>query len=302
MNSPTRWEWMKAVFSEDGPQGQKGGRHSRDSVQGWAVRLTLAAVAQHMDPSGGNCWPSAPTLAVETGLGERTVRQALGRAVEEGWISREARGRGYRYSPLIPAAHAAVEDSEPRRPMPESEQQDEAVTAAARAGVTTPAAHATAAAHAPRPRRPVPPSSTREVGTTTPSTSSPVSKTLPPPTSRDATLRRESVAHVDLGKVRSVLRDECLLGDDEGTLPDGSVVGIGLLLVQFADLRQYIDPEFLLEIIQLVRYDTSDPDDPPPGPRECFSLRWLTPERLSRLEGQVHKRRPPDPMQAAGGE
>lgn len=101
-------------------------------------------------------------------------------------------------------------------------------------------------------------------------------------------------------EVRSTLRDVCLLGDDEATLPDGTHVGLGLLLVQWAELRESYEPELLLEIVRCVRRDPEEA----PGKLEAFTLRWLTPARLSRLEGQAHKRlelrAALDPVQAAG--
>lgn len=284
---PTRWEWMQTVLSADGPTGQKGHRHDFDSVTAQAVRLALCALGQHMDPSGGSCFPSIPLLAVETSLGERTIRRALQWAVEEGWVDREPRGRGYIYRPLIPAALAGVHENGKRPPWPESETEEGGSTPAALAGVPIPAALATVAARASdtgRPgtghRPPWPPSSISEVARE--EVSSPVYSTLPPILQSEQ--RREDVAHVDR-EIRLALRNECLLGENEGTLPDGTHVTLGLLVTQWReDLAPFFERELLLGMLRLVRSDEDAPQA-----HECFTLRWFEPERLSRLEGLARR-------------
>jgi hypothetical protein len=64
------------------------------------VALTLSL---HMNERGGSAFPSAPTLARETGLHERTVRTHLNELVQLGWLARELRpGRVSVYSAAIP--------------------------------------------------------------------------------------------------------------------------------------------------------------------------------------------------------
>jgi hypothetical protein len=74
------------------------------------VALTLAL---HMNERGGSAFPGAPRLARETGLHLTTVKNALGRLVEAGWLEIVARGgspRGgrrsaHQYEARIPVAY-----------------------------------------------------------------------------------------------------------------------------------------------------------------------------------------------------
>jgi hypothetical protein len=52
-----------------------------------STRLVLLALAKHMDGQGGSCWPSAETLATETGLSLRAVKTHLAVARRLRWIS-----------------------------------------------------------------------------------------------------------------------------------------------------------------------------------------------------------------------
>jgi hypothetical protein len=83
-----------------------------------------------------------------------------------------------------------------------------------------------------------------------------------------------------------VLRNECLHGDDEGILPDGTVVTLGLLVTQWReDLAPFFEREILLAMIQLVRSD-----EDAPAPHECFTLRWFREgSRLGRLDGRARQ-------------
>lgn len=82
----------------------------------------MLALSLHMNERGGSAFPSAPTLAEETGLSTRAVEGHLRGATEDGWLARKefpGRGRGWRrvsYSARIPPdvrkALAAVIDAE----------------------------------------------------------------------------------------------------------------------------------------------------------------------------------------------
>jgi DNA-binding MarR family transcriptional regulator len=54
------------------------------------LKVTLLAVANYADEEG-KCWPSQERLALDTDLSERSVRDALKRLQEMGYLSREAR-------------------------------------------------------------------------------------------------------------------------------------------------------------------------------------------------------------------
>ncbi len=86
--------------------------------------------------------------------------------------------------------------------------------------------------------------------------------------------------------MRLVLRQECLFGEDEGILPDGTHVGLGLLIEQLADyVPNPIDLETFVEMVRLVR---RQPDGP--GPDECFTLRWFRiGDRLGRVESEARR-------------
>ncbi len=86
--------WRSAVASKHGP-------HS-------SVRLVLLTLGLHMNEKGGSCFPSQATLAEETGLTIKTVRDRLQEAEEQGWIIRGekgASGQGWKrheYRAVIP--------------------------------------------------------------------------------------------------------------------------------------------------------------------------------------------------------
>lgn len=86
---PTRWAWIKAILSEDGPPGS-------------TMRLALLGVASHLDLQGDGAFPSIPRLARETELGISTLKRDLADAENYGWIVREKRGRGYMYRASLP--------------------------------------------------------------------------------------------------------------------------------------------------------------------------------------------------------
>lgn len=129
------------------------------------------------------------------------------------------------------------------------------------------------------------------LGLGTPSKVFPASSTSPPSTGRGK--RREGLApEVWRDRVRSTLRTECLLGDDEATLPDGTVVGIGLLLTQFCEMSEVVERDVLVEMVKQVRKR-----EDAPGPSEAFTLRWLRAhgrwgELESAARGSLFRRTP----------
>lgn len=76
-----------------------------------ADRLVALAVLQHAGAAG--CFAGERTLAAETALARNTIRAAMRRLVDAGWLSREVRHRGkgeyktYTYWPTMPIAGGA---------------------------------------------------------------------------------------------------------------------------------------------------------------------------------------------------
>lgn len=89
-----RYNWRVAVLSEQGPPCS-------------TCRLALLALNHHMDDDG-YCWPGIDTIAREIHMNEKTVREHLKDACEQGWIDRRQRNangkgwRGYGYQATIP--------------------------------------------------------------------------------------------------------------------------------------------------------------------------------------------------------
>ncbi|MFB3084252.1 MAG: helix-turn-helix domain-containing protein [Gammaproteobacteria bacterium] len=91
---PFVFDWQRAILSPKGPE------HS-------TTRLVLMALSIHMRPDGSKCFPSVRTIALETGLSERSVCTHLQRAEQQGWIRKRKRGTGrgwarHEYVPLFP--------------------------------------------------------------------------------------------------------------------------------------------------------------------------------------------------------
>lgn len=70
--------WRHALASEEGPP-KSVDRH---------VALTLSL---HLSTEGLGAWPSQDTVALRTGLTDRTVGRALKRLCDSGWFSRQER-------------------------------------------------------------------------------------------------------------------------------------------------------------------------------------------------------------------
>lgn len=58
-----------------------------------AAKLVLVSIANHADRVGRNAWPSQESIAIESTMGERTVRRHVLWLEEHGWIVRYRRGR-----------------------------------------------------------------------------------------------------------------------------------------------------------------------------------------------------------------
>lgn len=72
--------WRRLIASEHGPKSS-------------TTRLVLHTLGIHMDQTGGSCFPSTKTLAVESGLSERFVCRHLSIAVDEGWLLKSSAGK-----------------------------------------------------------------------------------------------------------------------------------------------------------------------------------------------------------------
>jgi DNA-binding transcriptional MocR family regulator len=92
--------WRNAFASEEGPSCGVD-RH---------VAMTLSL---YMNGDGLGAWPSQDTLALRTGLTDRTVGRALERLCGEGWLARQPRKSsrgirhkryGYEYRATLPKA------------------------------------------------------------------------------------------------------------------------------------------------------------------------------------------------------
>lgn len=77
-------------------------------------KLVAFALSLHMNERGESCFPSQPTLARETSLSERAVREHLLSLLREGWIEREKRpGRSDLYVSTTPAGGSGVPQTDP---------------------------------------------------------------------------------------------------------------------------------------------------------------------------------------------
>ena len=92
------FSWRSAICDSDLSSTQ---RH---------VALTLSL---HMNERGGSCFPSVATLMDETGLAERTVREALKALSKAGWLVKKERSTGSgrqtsnEYQALVPEGEGA---------------------------------------------------------------------------------------------------------------------------------------------------------------------------------------------------
>lgn len=105
--------WRSAVASQFGPSKP-------------TTRHVLLTLSLHMNERGGSCFPSTETLALETGLSQRSVEEHLRVAEQGGWIRRRGMGlagQGWRKLTYT----AAVPDSA-RRGLREERDRDEMVT------------------------------------------------------------------------------------------------------------------------------------------------------------------------------
>lgn len=87
-------------------------------------KLVAFALSLHMNERGESCFPSQPTLARETSLSERAVREHLLSLNQQGWIARtKRRGKSDLYVTTTPAGGSGVGEGHPgttfRRPRQE---------------------------------------------------------------------------------------------------------------------------------------------------------------------------------------
>lgn len=81
---------------------------SRESGLSPTQRHVALTLSLHMSEKGDSCFPSMARLVDETGLGLSTIREAMRRLAEQGWLEREVsheRGRTNRYRALVPDAY-----------------------------------------------------------------------------------------------------------------------------------------------------------------------------------------------------
>ena len=89
--------WRDALCSAEGPPS--------------TTRLVLLVLSTYMNADGSNCFPSTQTIAIASGLSEKSVITHLQVAAKLGWIRKCEHGRSFggrgwkkhRYEPLIPA-------------------------------------------------------------------------------------------------------------------------------------------------------------------------------------------------------
>lgn len=93
-NPTVRSLWRDAIKSEHGPGPTK--------------RLILLLLADYMGPDGDDCFPSIKRVAGEAGIGYSTARKHVNESVENGWLERRKRKRGYVFLPSIPPDVGAV--------------------------------------------------------------------------------------------------------------------------------------------------------------------------------------------------
>ncbi len=94
--SQERGEWLRAIL--------------RDPNMRSAYRIA-AALGDYLNRDNGTAWPSLPTLADQVGAHVATVRRAINRLVEAGYLSRTiGRGRGHSctYRIAVPAPSEKV--------------------------------------------------------------------------------------------------------------------------------------------------------------------------------------------------
>lgn len=69
--------WRKAIAKSDLPP---------------TVRLVAHTLGLHMNPDGSSCHPGDALVAKESGLSDRSVRSAIGRLMNDGWLVQLAGG------------------------------------------------------------------------------------------------------------------------------------------------------------------------------------------------------------------
>lgn len=89
-----RETWL-AVFSDSGWRDEGGVWHAASPFTATEQHVALT-LATYMSANGDSCFPSIPRLAAGSGRSDSTVRDALNRIVEFGFLERQRkRGRGH---------------------------------------------------------------------------------------------------------------------------------------------------------------------------------------------------------------
>lgn len=255
---------MKAV-AERGPESP-------------TTRHVLLTLALHMEAGGTSCHPSTTTLARETGLTDRSVREHLIRAEKEGWIGRRKRGRVYHYTPRIPERGSGVQGGEPRKEVPGSEGEtpeggsgvgavENPSTPEARSGVSGPEESADTGSTFRGPRKEVPGQVGKQLGragnglsNNLPSSESPGGQVVESNggggASQPWTPKEESEA-------RDAILDHLHLGEDVVRVEDQEV-GLGLEILKWRDLAKRgvktgeFEPRELTGAITVVRQEAAE--------------------------------------------
>ena len=94
MTRSDRFTWERQLRASDGVVGTR--------------LLVLLTLATWMDADGGNAHPGHALVAEVTGLAERTVRQHLAGAVEEGWLELVRRGHRAGTVPVASCYRATI--------------------------------------------------------------------------------------------------------------------------------------------------------------------------------------------------
>lgn len=111
-----RETWL-TVFSDSGWRDDDGRWHAASPFTATEHHVALT-LATYMSPNGDSCFPSIPRLAIGSGRADSTVREALDRLVEFGFLERRrkrGRGNSNEYVAQIPAYFDWDVDAEENR-------------------------------------------------------------------------------------------------------------------------------------------------------------------------------------------
>lgn len=248
-------------------------------------RYVLYVLSSYGDQEGRDIFPSTREIARATGLSRRAVEGHL-REAEGVWITRAAKGEGrgwkrHQYQLMVPDTQPTPPGGGEHSAPPQGADVEREVPHHG-ADVGNDAPHANGArrgaSHARRGE-----ADDIDVGHHVPTTS-PKTSPKTSPGSNHSGIQTSRVS--DGGeRVRDVLKSNCFLGAEWVEL-HGHRMGVEHLVRQFETLLEIHDltADELVGIVERVRSD-----EDAPGPDEPFTLRWLLPARLSRLQGAALK-------------